>query len=146
MLLNGLTLTQYGINSLFQTALTIVIFRSTEEFRAAEGHFYTLTFLWKKQNMINIIHIILRRDVYISTSKWLRWVPCGLMSVQYIKCYMTCDSPEWCSAEKSSSTLKSAVSLLLLLCPMWPVAVWKTSTSELCRRGKTSQRQGSTQC
>lgn len=54
----------------------------------------------------------------------------GLMSVQYIKRYTTCDSPEWCSAEKSSSALKSAVSLLLLLCPMWPVAA--PEASELC--------------
>lgn len=39
------------------------------------------------------------------------------MSVQYIKHYTTCDSPEWCSAEKSSSALNTGVSLLLLLCP-----------------------------
>lgn len=54
----------------------------------------------------------------------------GLMSVQYIKRYTTCDSPEWCSAEKSSSALKSAVSLFLLLCPVWPVAA--PEASELC--------------
>lgn len=44
------------------------------------------------------------------------------MSVQYIKHYTTCDSPEWCSAEKSSSALNTVVSLLLLLCPSRPLA------------------------
>lgn len=46
----------------------------------------------------------------------------GLMSVQYIKQNTTCDSPEWCSAEKSSSALNTPVSLLLLLCPSRPLA------------------------
>lgn len=50
----------------------------------------------------------------------------GLMSVQYIKRYTACDSPEWCSAEKSSSGLNGAVSLLLLPCPR-PLAAPETS-------------------
>lgn len=50
-----------------------------------------------------------------------------LMSMQYIKHYTTYDSPEWCSAEKSSSTLNTAVSLLLLLCPSWPLAAPEAS-------------------
>lgn len=52
----------------------------------------------------------------------------GLTSVQYIKRrYTTCDSPEWCSAEKSSSALSAAVSLLLLLCPTRPLAASEAS-------------------
>lgn len=51
----------------------------------------------------------------------------GLMSVQYIKRYTACDSPEWCSAEKSSSALNSAVSLLLLPCPARPPAAPEAS-------------------
>lgn len=49
------------------------------------------------------------------------------MSVQYIKHYTTCDSPEWCSAEKSSSAVNTAISLLLLLCPSWPLAAPEAS-------------------
>lgn len=39
--------------------LTVVILCGTEEFRVAQGHFYTLTFLWRKKppNTINKIHI-----------------------------------------------------------------------------------------
>lgn len=49
------------------------------------------------------------------------------MSVQYIKHYTTCDSPEWCSAEKSSSALNTVVSLLLLLCLSRPLAAPEAS-------------------
>lgn len=70
--------------------------------------------------MVLINHFIIIYDFQDQNSRIFIYVL--LMSVHWIK-YMTCDLPEWCSAEKSSSALKSAISLLLLLCPMWPVAV-----------------------
>lgn len=48
--------------------------------------------------------------------------------MKYIECDVTCDSPEWCSAEKSSSALKSSPSLALQRSRAWPVAAWKTPT------------------
>lgn len=55
----------------------------------------------------------------------------GVMSVQDIKLDTTCDSPEWCSAENSSSALNTAVSLLLLLRPSRSLAAPELRVAEV---------------